>query len=64
MRIKTKRKIYFLLVVALAASICSFVMKSEASLFFLFAFLALFAAGNICSIGLYKSGHLKAIEKR
>ncbi len=61
---RTQLKVTVLLWLAFIAAVCSFFVKDEASLFFLIAFLALFIAGFLYSIGLYTGGYLSPTNKK
>ena len=59
-----RNKIALLLWVAFLATIGSLVMKEEASLLFLIAFLAAFAAGIFYSINFYIRVYLEAARNK
>ncbi len=53
MEITRKQKTNFLMLIAFATLICSFIFKDAGPVLFLVAFLAVFLAGFVWSVGLY-----------
>ena len=59
-----KHRIRLLLWLAILAIAASFIVKSEASLLFLIAFLAAFVAGILYSIHLFSRGYIHGMSNK